>query len=180
MATTEEFKNIRIVLEQFGAEAVQAARENLERERIIRGKKARRVATGKLRDDLRYTFWKRGKKDVVIVTTGEKETRNYADVIDKGRRPNRKPPPLEAIVEWIKIKGIPIRDMSTGRFTERNKKNIEQAANRIRWSIGKKGIEGIHYFAEAIEQTINQFDPKIINAALVDIEARLKADKYIK
>ena len=176
----EELKNIRIVLEQFGLEAVQKARENLERERIIRGKKAQRIATGKLRDDLRYTFWKRGPKDVIIVTTGEKETRNYADVIDKGRRPNRKPPPLEAIVEWIKIKGIPVRDRETGRFVERSKKNIERAAEAIRWSVGKKGIEGIHYFEEAITATLNEFDPKIINAALVDIEARLKADKYIK
>jgi hypothetical protein len=177
---TDEFKNIRIVLEQFGAEAVQAARENLERERVIRGKPARRIASGKLRDDLRYTFWKRGKKDVVIITTGEKETRNYADVIDKGRRRNRKPPPMEPIIEWIKIKGIPLRNMKTGRFVERSRKNYERAANAIRFSIGKKGIEGIHYFGEAIQTTLDQFDPKIINAALVDIEARLKADKYIK
>lgn len=177
---TEEFKNIRIILEQFGAEAVQAARENLERERVIRGKPARRIARGTLRDDLRYTFWKRGKKDVVIVTTGAKATRDYADVIDKGRRPNRKPPPMEPIIDWLKIKGIPLRNMSTGRFVERSRKNYERAANAIRFSIGKKGIQGINYFSEAIETTLNQYDPKIINAALVDIEARLKADKYIK
>lgn len=174
-----ELENIRAILEAFGDEVVQLAKENLEKDRIIRGKKARRVASGNLKNDLTYTFWKRGKKDVLIFTTKQKKTRNYADVIEEGRRPNSKRPPIKPIMRWLKIKGIALRG-SNGRFIERTESNYRGIAYVIARSIGKRGIQGIHYFREAFENTFDQYDPKILSAAIADFEFRLKANKYIK
>lgn len=178
-----ELENLRAVFEAFGDEVVQLAKENLERPRMIRGKKARRIASGNLKNDLTYTFWKRGKKDVLIFTTRKKETREYADVIEEGRRPYpnnpAKTPPLEPIMNWLKIKGIAIRG-SNGRFVERNDDNYRNVARVVARSIRIRGIQGIHYFKEAFEQTFEQFDPQILNAAIADFEMRLKSNKFIK
>lgn len=175
----KELENLRKVFEAFGDEVVQVAKENLERPRIIRGKKARRVAWGNLKNDLTYTFWKRGKKDVIIFTTRKKETREYADVIEQGRRPNRKKPPTEPIMEWLKIKKIALRN-EKGQFIKRTESNYKSVAYVIARSIGKKGIPGIHYFKEAFEEVFDKYDPQILNAAIADFEFRLKSNKYIK
>jgi hypothetical protein len=178
-----ELQNIRAVFESFGDEVVQQAKENLERPRIIRGKKARRVASGTLKNNLTYTFWKRGKKDVLIFTTRDKKVREYADVIEEGRKPYpnnpAKTPPLRPIMNWLKVKGIALRG-NNGRFIERNEDNYRNVARLIARSIRIRGIEGIHYFREAFENVFDQYDPKILNAAIADFEFRLKSNKYIK
>lgn len=177
------YENLRAVFEAFGDEVVQLAKENLERPRTIRGKKARRVASGNLKNNLTYTFWKRGKKDVLIFTTRDKKIRDYADVIEEGRRPYpnnpAKTPPLAPIMEWLRIKGIPLRG-ANGKFIQRNEDNYKKVARIVARSIRIRGIEGIHYFKEAFEQTFEQYDPKILNAAIADFEFRLKQNKYIK
>jgi hypothetical protein len=53
-------------------------------------------------------------------------------------------------------------------------------ARRMSISIGKKGIKGIHYFQEAIDDALEEFDETIISAMIQDIEKQLKSDKYIK
>lgn len=178
-----ELENLRAVFEAFGDEVVQLAKENLERPRIIRGKKARRVASGRLKNNLTYTFWKRGKKDVIIFTARDKDVREYADVIEEGRKPYpnnpAKTPPLEPIMGWLKMKGIPLRGKG-GRFIERNDDNYRNVARLVARSIRIRGIQGIHYFKEAFEQTFDQYDPQILNAAIADFEFRLKSNKYIK
>jgi hypothetical protein len=179
----KELTNLRALFEAFGDEVVQLAKENLERPRTIRGKKARRVASGTLKNDLTYTFWKRGKKDVLIFTTRTKETRQYADVIEQGRKPYpnnpAKTPPLQPIMNWLKIKGISLRG-SNGRFIERNEDNYRNVARIVARSIRIRGIQGIYYFKEAFETAFAEFDPKILTAAIADFEFRLKANKYIK
>jgi hypothetical protein len=65
------------------------------------------------------------------ITTGM----NYADVVERGRQPNRKPPPIAAILPWV----------------QRNIPGVEDpraAAFLIARSIGRKGTEGAHMFEE--------------------------------
>jgi hypothetical protein len=139
----------------------------------------RRDASGKLKNNLTYTFWKRGKRNVMIFTVRDKKIRDYADVIEEGRRPNSKQPPTKPIMDWLKIKGIILRN-NKGQFMKRGESNYRGVAWVIARSIGKRGIVGIHYFREAFENTFDGYDPKIINAAIMDFEFRLKANKYIK
>ena len=187
-----ELSELRKLLNEFGTRAVELAKSNLQIDRTIDGKKRRRVASGKLRDSLVYRLWKRGKTDVIIFTTNSKKTREYADVIEEGRRPNSTPPPIQPILEWIKLKKIRLRNVDSEnvmrksqfkkRATEPKDREDELllVARRMSKSIGKKGIKGIHYFQEAIEDALDEFDDSIISAVIQDIEKQLKSDKYIK
>lgn len=196
-----EASPIRQILKEFGEEVLSQARLNIEANRRINGKKAQRVATGNLRDDITYSFWKRGKNDIIIFTTKKKNTRNYADVIEEGRTPGRKQPPIAAILKWMKVKKIRLRNQEEGKKGQyvkapklrlRKVKNKEgkstlratssawnSAAFLISRSIGKKGIEGIHYMRDAIAPVWAEYDEKFGKALQAEIQIRLKEDKYI-
>lgn len=187
-----ELSELRKMLNEFGVRAVELAKSNLQIDRTIDGKKRNRVASGKLRDSLTYRLWKRGKTDVIIFTTNSDATREYADVIEEGRRPNSTPPPIQPILAWIKLKKIRLRNVDSEnvmrrsqfkkRATEPKDREDEllKVARRMSISIGKKGIKGIHYFQEAIDDALEEFDENIISSLIQDIEKQLKSDKYIK
>jgi hypothetical protein len=186
-----ELTELRKILNEFGTRAVELAKSNLQIDRTIDGKKRKRVASGKLRDSLVYRLWKRGRTDVIIFTTNSKETREYADVIEEGRRPNSTPPPIAPILEWIKLKKIKLRNVDAQNRMQRSqfKKSASTpkeredelllVARRMSKSIGKKGIKGIHYFQEAIEDALEEYDDTIISSIMLDIDKQLKSDKYI-
>lgn len=60
---------------------------------------------------------------------------DYLTYVDKGRRPNRKMPPVKKIEEWIKQRGLQGRDKK-GRFIKR-----KSFAFAIAKSIAKNGIK---------------------------------------
>jgi hypothetical protein len=191
--------NVRKVLDEFGAEAVQRAMRNLGASRTIDGKKARRVASGKLKNSLTYGLWKKGPKDIVYFTTDSKETQVYADFIEQGvngyERNRDAPysfkrggggkkyakgelgPMAKAIYEWMRIKPIKLRNTS-GRFIKSEEEERKRVAIMIAGSIRKKGIAGIRYFGEAIENTLEDFGPQFTEALNLEIQSRLKNDQY--
>lgn len=59
----------------------------------------------------------------------------YADAVEQGRRPGRKPPPVSAILPWVQ------RNISGAE-------DPESAAFLIARSIGRKGTKGAHMFEE--------------------------------
>lgn len=193
---------LRAALVKFADEVIYSARINLEATRRINGKKARRIATGNLRDDLTYQFFRRGSRELLIFTTKKKSTRDYADVIEEGRRPNSTPPPVGAILKWMKVKNIKLRSTEEGKKGQfvkggkiklRNVKDKEgkkklratdarynAVAFLISRSIGRRGIQGINYMGSAIESTQDDYDDIFGDALLAEIDIRLKADKYIE
>jgi hypothetical protein len=191
--------NVRKVLDEFGAEAVQRAMRNLGASRTIDGKKARRVASGRLKNSLTYGLWKKGAKDIVYFTTDSKDTQVYADFIEKGvngyERNRDAPysfkkggggkkygkgelgPMAQAIYEWMRIKPIKLRNTS-GRFIKSEEEERKRVAIIIAGSIRKKGIAGIRYFGEAIENTLEDFGPQFTEALNLEIQSRLTNDQY--
>ena len=84
----------------------------------------------------------------------------YAIVMEEGRKPGAKMPPVAAIALWLYRKGI---------VTDR--KEIRGAAWAVAKSIAKKGIEGKHMFKEGLEASephINQ----LFNSAIARSVAR--------
>ena len=65
---------------------------------------------------------------------------DYMPYVEEGRKPG-KMPPTSAIVEWIKIKPLKLRDSKTGKFKAKTKANINSAAFGIAMSIKEYGIE---------------------------------------
>jgi len=62
------------------------------------------IATGKLRDSIKVSVSK-ALLGFDIVGTGEK----YGQYVDRGRAAGMKRVPIQALVAWIRVKGIPLR-----------------------------------------------------------------------
>lgn len=178
----EELSPIQQALTSFADEVIRVAKIDIEAKRTINGRRTNRVASGNLRDSLTYTLLETSKGTQIAFTVKDAKTAEYADVIDKGRRPNRKQPPTEAILKWMKIKGIKLRDsnnkilkkqpvmkLKTVKVKAKGKrkaKNVKRATDS-RWNaaayniaraIGKRGIVGINYMDNAIQPVWREYD----------------------
>jgi len=170
----------RKILDAFGDRVIKSARANLRKKRQIRGRSVNRIATGNLRDKLTYNYFKRGPKIIQWfgVPANDNATRNYADVIEKGRTPNKDPltwPPVSAIQRWMELKGL------FSKEAEENGGKGREAFAMAR-SIGKKGIVGVYYMRDALQTELRKSGKEFREFYTREIlkELRLKADKYIK
>ena len=180
--------NLREVLDALGAKVIERAKSNLKIQRTVRGKKARRYASGNLYNGLTFNYIKRGQKIVQWFGVPNGPLEAYADVIEEGRRPGSTPPPVEPIRQWIIKKKITPRNYSSknkmkqSQFIKKTDASILNAAKQIAKSIGAKGIEGIHYMREAFDDTIGEYmqDMQAAYAKDVEFDVRLKSEEYLK
>lgn len=104
---------------------------------------------------------------------------NYLINVDKGRGRNLTPPPIWSIINWIKAKGINIRN-EKGRFIKGNIINNTDKQTRLAFAISKKigkfGIRPINIGSIAITAIEN--DPRFFD--LYQKEAFDKLDDKIK
>jgi hypothetical protein len=168
-----EFEDI---LYEYAAAVVERAKSNLRISRTVRGKKVKRVASGTLLNSLTYKLRIRYKKPTIDFTVDNDAAGKYADVIEFGRRPGAKMPPVKAIENWIRIKPLKLRNKQ-GAFIKSTESAIKSAAFAIAKSIGEKGIEGIKYYSEAIEDTWPEFEDRMIESYIKSVENRLLLNK---
>lgn len=74
------------------------------------------------------------------------------EIIDEGRKPSFKYPPLREIEAWVKVKPVFFRDQS-GRFT---RGSVKSRAFLVARSIKEKGFKGRNFLTKAEDQVINQ------------------------
>jgi len=166
------------ILNEYAATVVERAQSNLRIKRRVRGKVVNRVASNtstSLINSLIYKIRVRyGKPTIDFTAKGP--AGQYADVIEFGRKPNSKMPPVSAIEKWIRMKPLKLRNRQ-GEFIKSTESAIKSAAYNIARSIGEKGIEGINYYGEAIDDTWDEYKDKIMDAYIKDIENRLLLNK---
>jgi len=123
-------------------------------------------------------------KNVVITENMETisfdlDAMNYLINVDKGRGPNRTPPPIWAIMSWIKSKGINIRN-EKGRFVKGNIINSADKQKKLAFAISKKigrfGVRATNIGRIAITAIEN--DPRFFD--LYQKEAFDKLDEKLK
>lgn len=153
------------ILNEFAVAVVERAQSNLRIKRRVRGKVVNRVASGHLIKSLYYNITFKGSNPNIDFTVSNEQAAKYADVIELGRRPGAKMPPVSAIEQWIKIKPLKLRNRQ-GEFIKSTESNIKSAAFAIAKGIAKNGIEGINYYKEAIEDTWDDYGDKLIDAYL--------------
>ena len=170
---SDEFENI---LNEYALAVVERAQSNLRIKRRVRGKTVNRVASGRLLNSLYYNLKIRYNKPTIDFTVSNDEAGKYADVIEFGRRPGAKMPPIKPIEDWIRIKRLKLRNRQ-GEFIKSTESNIKSAAFAIAKSIGKNGIEGINYYSEAIDDTWDEYKDKLMDGYIKSIEQRLLLNK---
>lgn len=95
-------------------------------------RKEDKVASGKLLKSLDTRVIKTAMGTIYTI---QLIAEDYLEYVDGGRRPNKKPPPIQAIRKWVRFKGIPLN-----------------AAYPIARSIGKKGIKPTNVIQKSLQR----------------------------
>jgi hypothetical protein len=158
------------LLNEYAATVVERAQSNLRIKRRVRGKVVNRVASGRLLNSLTYKLRIRYNKPTIDFTV-KGDAGKYADVIEYGRKPGAKMPPVSAIEQWIKLKPLKLRNRQ-GEFIKSTESAIKSAAFAIAKSIGENGIEGINYYQDAINDTWEDYSERLMAAYAKGVEQR--------
>ena len=164
------------ILNEYAVAVIERAQSNLRIKRRVRGKVVNRNASGHLAKSLYYKLKFRYNKPTLDFTVSNDQAGKYADVIEFGRTPGAKMPPVKAIEAWIRLKPLKLRNRQ-GEFIKSTESNIKSAAFAIAKSIGEKGIEGINYYQEAVDDTWDEYKDKLIEGYVKGIEQRFLLNK---
>ena len=131
------------------------------------------VASGTLVKSLAYRLKVKGKSiDISIYAKGKAS--QYFLARENGRRAGATPPPVSAILDWMRLKPIKLRDKESGKFKKPTEALKRQVAFLIARKIGKEGIKGWHAFDYAMENIWDEYEAKVIEAYGKDFNAVLE------
>jgi len=145
---------ITIALTRLGRKTVSRLKEQLYMDETI--------ATGKLANNIKA-------KDVVgnaLTITMDA----YGGAIDEGIRAGKRPPNGDRIEDWLRFKGIRLRDNTTGRYLKHTDYNYNKISFLISRSISRRGtlkkfqFKGSNFIDRAINNTLSEFDDTILEA----------------
>jgi hypothetical protein len=145
---------IKIALTRLGMETVSRLKEQLYMDETI--------ATGELANSITA-------KEVVgnaLTITMD----GYGGAIDEGIRKGGRPANGYRIKEWLKVKGIRLKDNTTGRYLKQTDYNYNKISFLISRSIAREGIikrfgyKGSNFIDRAINNTLDEFDDAILEA----------------
>jgi hypothetical protein len=159
------------MIEDFAQRVIERARFNLKVKRSINGKMRNRYASGKLYNSLTFTInYKARSTEILFGASGE--AKYYADVVEEGRKPNSKPPPVKKIMEWMEEKPVRLRGPKGG-FVKTTPEGLRSAAFAIAKAIGKRGIVGIHFMRDAIEEELLAAGEDFTNQLVKDLQIKI-------
>lgn len=150
MAKTE-YQNIRDAMEKYGEELIIELAAQL--------KAADKKATGDLIKSLDYDLIE--ALDTIAVNI---KSLAYLDVVDGGRKKNKKAPPQDAILKWVNVKPLPRWRDKKGRFISK-----KSQAFLIARAIGRNGIKPTNVIKKSINK-VRKIQAKLVaEAASADI-----------
>jgi len=174
------------LINQFGADVVEKAMQNLGAYRTVKGKKRRAVASDTLRKSLGFYY---NSKKGLLEFFAKGKASNYADFVEQGVngiRGNVGSPysfksgasggqkvdgmgvMQKAIYDWMSIKGIRPRNANGSFATFKDpvaKENAKKAmAFNIMRSIRRRGIQPLFYWRDAINDLVDVYQPQFAEA----------------
>lgn len=150
MDTIIEWTETYRVLEEYAIRL-----RNLYQDKLIKGDK---IATGGLMNNVEYIIEKDSRSVSVSL-----QLEDYWKYVEGGRAPG-KFPPVDKILDWIRVKPI-VPDERSGRLPTEN-----QLAFLIGRKIAEEGIEGTHYLQESQEEVLVEFEDKLSEAVGKDVD----------
>ena len=149
-----EIKHLKEEIDKLGKDVIS----DLIKQLLSADKKA----TGQLINSLKYEVLQTVDQVLLKIYASD-----YFENVDKGRRPGAKQPPIKAIIPWVEIKGIRIKNSS-----------VESTAFVIARSIGIKGIPALNMKQKVINNIIKTRTELLQKAFEQDIKENL--DQIIK
>ena len=170
-----QLKETEKALHKFAKKVVARAKWNLANRVGKPGKKFKRgksdTSEKKLSDSLGYYL--------IVYPSGTVELQFGAEehwkYVEYGRRAGAKQPPPSAIRNWIKIKPLRLRDLQTGKFIEKNTRNINSVAYLIGRAISEKGIPPRYFFRDAFNMHFKRIPQEIISMYAKDVASFMRA-----
>jgi hypothetical protein len=175
---------LKDLLNLFGKDVVERAKSNLkvtQRIKYPNGKSynRNRYASGRLYNSLTFKSSVAGGKPFIKFTTKSEETQQYADIVEFGRRAGAKPPPIDPIIEWMKLRKIRLRN-SKNEFIKYSDEAQRNAAKRIAYAIGRNGTPGILYYTTALQEILDERSDAFFQYLNEAISFELDLDKRNK
>lgn len=164
MLEGNKYVNLKRLLNLYGELFVREYRKRLKADGSY--------ASGKASRSLEYDVKIRELESELSVI-GER----YITAISDGRGAGKKAPPSTAILNWMKAKGIKLRD-SKGRFAVLSDYKMRGIAYAISRSIGRNGYVGTGLIDIVYNNIKDTFGEEILQAFGEDIEYTL--DRYLK
>jgi len=93
----------------------------------------------------------------------------YWYVVNYGRTPGKKMPPIRPIMDWMKVKGIET-------YKQNKKKGNRTLAWVIAKKIGEEGIQGTNFFWETINSIVPLITKDIEDSYLKDINDQINGN----
>ncbi len=144
---------ITIALKRLGDQVVDRLQQQLQTDKTI--------ASGNLSRSIK----RKAVGNALTVTMA-----GYGGAIDEGIRKGGRPANGYRIKEWLKVKGIRLRDNTTGRYLKQTDYNYNKISFLISRSIARDGIikrfgyKGSNFIDRAINNTLDEFDDAILEA----------------
>jgi hypothetical protein len=83
-------------------------------------------------------------------------------------------PMQKAIYDWMTIKGIRLRDKSSGKFKKSTEELKQQVAKLIMFKVRREGIKGWKAFDYAMENIWDEYESKVVAAYAKDFTATIE------
>ena len=131
------------------------------------------VASGTLEKSLAYRLQIKGQSINISVFAKGKASQ-YFLARENGRRAGATPPPVSAILDWMRLKPIKLRDKESGKFKKSTEALKRQVAFLIARKIGRDGIKGWKAFDYAFENIWDEYEAKVVAAYGKDFTAVLE------
>lgn len=144
---------ITIALKRLGDQVVDRLQQQLQKDGTM--------ATGNLSESIK----RKAVGNALTITMD-----GYGGAIDEGIRAGKRPPNGDRIEDWLRFKGIRLRDNTTGRYLKHTDYNYNKISFLISRSISRRGtlkefqFKGSNFIDRAINNTLGEFDDTILEA----------------
>jgi len=172
MANEQSAPNFFAVVNDMAKRFVELMQSDYRMKRKVGRNYTNAVASGTLEKSLAYRLKIKGKSiDISIYAKGKAS--QYFLARENGRKPGKQPP-VDAILDWMRIKPIKLRDKESGKFKKPTEALKRQVAFLIARKIGRDGIKGWHAFDYAMENIWDEYEAQVVAAYQKDFTATIE------
>jgi len=172
MANEQSAPNFFAVVNDMAKRFVELMQSDYRMKRKVGKNFTNAVASGTLEKSLAYRLKIKGKAiDISVYAKGRAS--QYFLARENGRKAGKQPP-VSAILEWMRLKPIKLRDKESGKFQKPTEALKRQVAFLIARKIGRDGIKGWHAFDYAMENIWDEYEAKVVAAYQKDFTATIE------